>query len=150
VIANRHERSSIITLIALVALLLLSAMLTACESVEDEVRQGVDQVEQQVVTETRKLAWSQVSNGLNGLKETLSNDKDKGVDWARSEVDRIREGLRVIVGEGADGSLENLDWIDEELQKLDDKLAQYENSDQVVEAIDEFMQELEDRLGVSQ
>jgi cell division protein FtsL len=137
-------------LAALVVALVLSVGLTSCETVEDEVKQGVEKVEEQVVTEAKKLAWSQVSDGLNGLKETLQNDQEKGVDWARSEVAKVRDRLQSVLGTTDDGSVRGLGWVDEELQKLEEKLAEYENSDQVIDAIDEFIRDLEAKLELSE
>ncbi len=164
-ILMKRNRFAFLFLVALAVALVVGAGLTACEKVEDEVRQGVEhveqqvedelkngveQVEQQVVTELKKLAWRHVSDGLEKLKDTIKSDEKKGVDWARSEVAKVRDGLQTILSKAEGGGLTGLEWLDEELQKLDEKLAEQKNADQVVTAIDEFMENLETKLGVSE
>lgn len=146
--STRKKATTFLPLVAVVVTLMFSVGLAACESVDDEVKQGVEKVEQQIVTEAKKLAWNAVNDELNTLKESLLNDEDKGVDWARDEVAEVRDGLKKALDAAESGGARGLDWIDEELQKLEEKLAGYENADQVIEAIDEFIKDLKTRLEI--
>jgi uncharacterized phage infection (PIP) family protein YhgE len=150
VLSVQHKNPVFLPLVALVVALTLSVSLTSCQNVQDQVQQGVDQVEQQVVTEAKKMVWSYVSDGLNQLKDTIRSNQGKGVDWAQSQVANVREGLKPVLDQAADRGLTGLGWIDEELQKLEQKLAGYENPDQVIQAIDEFIADLKAKLELSE
>ena len=107
----------------LLLILALSVGLVSCQAVEEKVEEGVKKVEDQVVTEAKKLALSQVSDGLNKLKETIQNDEGKGAEWASSEVAKIRENIKPILERVQQSGFTGLDWIEEELHELEQKLA---------------------------
>lgn len=134
----------------LLVVLILSLGLVSCQAVEDKVQEGVDKVEEQVVTETKKLVLSQVREGLNNLKDRIQSDEGKGADWASSEIANIRENLKPILEKVQQRGFNGLDWVDEELSKLEQKLADPENVDALSTTIDEFMRDLENRLGISE
>jgi hypothetical protein len=138
------------TLAVLLTALILSLGLASCQVVEDKVQEGAEKVEEQVVTEAKKLALSQVSEGLNKLKETIQSDQGKGADWASSEIAKIRENLKPILEKVQQRGFSGLDWVDEELSKLEQKLADPENVDALSTTIDEFIRDLETRLDLSE
>jgi uncharacterized phage infection (PIP) family protein YhgE len=161
VLAVKQKQTAFLALGALVVALILSISLTACqtveekveegvEKVEEKVEEGIEKVEEKVVTEAKKLVWNQVSDGLDKLKDGIRNDEGKRAEWAASEVAKLREGLKTALDSVAGESFHGLDWVDEGLQKLEDKLADQQNPDALVEAIDEFKQELRTRLDVSE
>jgi hypothetical protein len=134
----------------LLFVLILSVGLVSCQVVEEKVEKGVDKVEEQVVTEAKKLALSQISEGLDKLKDTIQSDEGKGADWASSEIAKIRETLNPVLEKVQQGGFSGLDWVDEELSKLEQKLADPENVDALSTTIDEFIRDLENRLGLSE
>ena len=134
----------------LLIVLFLSAGLVSCQAVEEKVEEGAEQVEGKVVTEAKKLALSQVSDGLDKLKEKMQNDEGKDADWARSEVAKIRENLKPVLDKVQQSGFTGLDWVEDELLKLEEKLSDPERVDAVATTIDEFIKDLETRLGVSE
>jgi hypothetical protein len=149
-VKSRRRKAAFPVQIVLLVLFALSIGLVACDVVEDKVEEGVDKVEEQVVTEAKKLALNQVREGLNKLKDTIQNDEGKGADWASSEVAKIREGLKPVLEKVQESGFAGLDWVDDELLKLEQKLADPENADALNSTIDEFIKNLEARLDLSE
>lgn len=146
----RRKEPILLTQGVLLVVLILSLGLVSCQVVEEKVQEGAEKVEEQVVTEAKKLALSQVSDGLNKLKDTIQSDEGKGADWASSEIAKIRENLKPILEKVQQSGFSGLDWVDEELSKLEQKLADPENVDALSTTIDEFIRDLETRLDPSE
>jgi hypothetical protein len=146
----RRKKPVLWTQGVLLVVLILSAGLVACQVVEDKVQEGAEKVEEQVVTEAKRLALSQVREGLNKLKDTIQSDEGKGADWASSEIAKIRENLKPILEKVQQSGFSGLDWVDEELSKLEQKLADPQNVDVLSTAIDEFIRDLETRLDLAE
>jgi hypothetical protein len=136
--------------VLLVVVVILSLSLGACQVVEEKVEEGVEKVEEQVVTEAKKLALNQVRDGLSKLKETIQSDEGKGADWASAEVAKLRENLKPILQRVQDSGFTGLDWVDDELAKLEEKLSDPENTDALSATIDDFIKDLESRLDLSE